>query len=309
MNVGEFLGLESTHNPLRWLLPISSGISTVERFMFGGCGLGAAILAMESVTGRNVVWATAQYLSFAKVGEIMDLDVTVAVSGRYTAQARAIGSVNGREILTVNAAFGARESPLVGQYVTMPELPSPEECEARQQRSMFEESVMNRIEARLASGRQWNELDGSPNPSGRSALWVRMPELAVSASGLAILGDYVPFGISQAVGSWVRSNSLDNTIRVAQVAPSDWVLLDVRIDAVHHGFGHGSVYQWAEDGTLLATASQSAIVRGLVDLEAFRAAFTTSDEPPPNAVAAGSEAPNGDADGPREATAGTAEEG
>lgn len=279
MNVGEFLGLEATHNPLRWLLPITSGIATVERFMFGGCGLGAAILAMENVTGRGVVWATAQYLSFAKVGEIMDVDVTVAVSGKYTAQARAIGSVNGREILTVNAAFGSRESPFAGQYPQMPQVPSPEDCEARQQRSMFEESIMNRIEARLASGRQWSELDGTPNPTGASALWVRMPELAVSAAGLAILGDYVPFGISQAIGSWVRSNSLDNTIRVAQLVPTEWVLLDVRIDAVHHGFGHGAVYQWAEDGTLLSTASQSAIVRGLVDVESLRATFGQTPQP------------------------------
>ena len=39
------------------------------------------------------------------------------------------------------------------------------------------------------------------------------------------------------------------------------LLLDVRIHAVAHGFGHGLVHMWAEDGTLLGTASQSAIVR------------------------------------------------
>ena len=43
--------------------------------------------------------------------------------------------------------------------------------------------------------------------------------------------------------------------------PTEWVLLDIRIHAVAHGFGHGVVHLWAEDGTLLATASQSAIVR------------------------------------------------
>ena len=30
---------------------------------------------------------------------------------------------------------------------------------------------------------------------------------------------------------------------------------------VARGFGHGTVYLWAPDGTLMATASQSAIVR------------------------------------------------
>ncbi len=43
--------------------------------------------------------------------------------------------------------------------------------------------------------------------------------------------------------------------------PTDWVLLDIRVHAVERGFGHGLVHMFAEDGTLLATASQSCIVR------------------------------------------------
>ena len=47
----------------------------------------------------------------------------------------------------------------------------------------------------------------------------------------------------------------------AQLVPTEWVLLDVRIHALRNGFGHGDVHLWADDGTLLATASQSTIVR------------------------------------------------
>jgi len=36
---------------------------------------------------------------------------------------------------------------------------------------------------------------------------------------------------------------------------------------VADGFGHGLVHLWAEDGTLLGTASQSAIVRAWRDDE------------------------------------------
>ena len=82
----------------------------------------------------------------------------------------------------------------------------------------------------------------------------------MSAAAIAILGDYVPFGISQALGDWIPSNSLDNTIRVHRLEPTEWVLCDVRIDSVSRGFGHGSVYLWTESGTLLATASQSAVL-------------------------------------------------
>src|SRR5213079_561970 len=87
MDTREWLGLEPTHNPNRWYLPVVPGISTGGGFLFGGCGLGAAISALEGTTGRPVVWATAQYLSFARPGSILDIDVTIAVEGRQTTQA------------------------------------------------------------------------------------------------------------------------------------------------------------------------------------------------------------------------------
>lgn len=260
MDATEFLGLQATHNPMRWYLPITEGISTRERFLFGGCGLGAAVAAMEAVCDRPVVWATAQYLSFAMVDSIMDLDVTVAVSGRRTSQARAVGRVGDREILTVNAALGTKDLPVDGQWRTMPEVPEPLDCPARGQLVADSGSVMTRFDMRLAIGAPWDAFDGTGVPDGRSALWVRMPDVEMSAAALAILGDYVPFGISQSQGGWTPSNSLDNTIRVQRLVPTEWVLCDVRIDGIHQGFGHGSVYLWTQGGVLLATASQSAVL-------------------------------------------------
>ena len=71
----------------------------------------------------------------------------------------------------------------------------------------------------------------------------------------------MPFGIGQALGQRAGGNSLDNTLRIAHRVPTEWVLADVRVHAVADGFGHGLVHLWAEDGTLLGTASQSTIVR------------------------------------------------
>lgn len=256
------MGLEATHNPNRWYLPVAPGLATLGKFLFGGAGLGAAILALERTTGRPVVWATAQYLSYAMIDEIMDLDVTIPAAGRYTAQARVVGRVGDREILTVNAALGERELEETGQWTEMPDVPSPDDCEIRESSGgLGGTSIMSRIESRLAIGQQWDQLDGEPAGDGRAAMWVRLRDVEPSAASLAVLGDYVPWGISQAFGSWTRSNSLDNTLRVIRVVPTEWVLLDVRIQAVHHGFGHGDVYQWATDGSLMGIASQSAIVR------------------------------------------------
>ncbi len=262
MDAVAWLGLEATDDPMHWQLPVTPGISTMGNFLFGGCGLGAAIGAMEGATGRPIVWATAQYLSYARPPSVLDIEVTLPQSGRQTTQARAVGRVGSTEVLTVNAALGSRPLDLTGQWAERPDVEPPEACAQRLHRVEQENSIMTRLDQRLARGREMSDLDGVPTDDGRSALWVRMPELLeMSGAALAILGDYVPFGIGQALGLRAGGNSLDNTLRVARPVPTEWILLDIRVHAVANGYGHGLVHLWAEDQTLLATASQSTIVR------------------------------------------------
>src|SRR3954462_13713721 len=142
MDAREFLGLEATHNPHRWVLPIEPRVCTGGNFLFGGGGWGAAIAALEGTTERPVVWAAAQYLSYARPPEVMDIDVTIAVGGRQTTQARAVAHVADREILTLNAALGRGELEHEGQWEPMPDVPGPEECEPRRFRSPNDESLM-----------------------------------------------------------------------------------------------------------------------------------------------------------------------
>lgn len=262
MDARQFLGLEPSHNPYRWHLPVTQGLSTAGGFLFGGCGLGAAIAALEGTTGRPLVWATAQYLSYAQPGSVLDVDVTVAVDGRQSSQARAVGHVADREIFTVNAALGSRPLDIDQAFATPLDVPRPEDCDPRPLRIPGEESIMARLDLRLARARAWEDLRGNPAEGGRSALWARIPDLLEpSAAALAILGDYVPFGIGQALGAFAGGNSLDNTLRIVRIVPTEWILLDIAIDGIANGFGHGTVHLYAEDGTLMATASQSTIVR------------------------------------------------
>jgi len=265
MDALTFLGLQATDDPNRWKLPVTDGICTGGGFLFGGAGLAAGIEALERTSGRPVVWATAQYLSFARPPAVLDVDVKLAVSGHQVSQGRAVAHDGDNEILTVNAALGRRPLEAMGEWAVRPDVPGPEECGPRRHWRGETNDISSRLNVRVAMGRDFDELDGTPG-TGRTAMWAHLPDIEVSAAGLAVLGDFVPSGIGQALGMRAGGNSLDNTLRVARIVPTEWVLLDIRIHAVANGFGHGLVHLWAEDGTLLGTASQSAIVRFWKDL-------------------------------------------
>jgi acyl-CoA thioesterase II len=260
MNAQEFLGLRATHNPHRWYLPVERKLCVRDKFLFGGCGLAAAVTALEATTGRPLVWATAQYLSYARTSSVLDIDIVVPVAGKHTTQARAVGQVGDKEIFTVNAALGSRSLDIAGRWAEMRRLPPPAECPPAPRFEGAEGTIHDQVEIRIASGRV--RRDGTPSPDGRSALWIRLPaELERSAAGLAIVADWVPSGIGQALGRWAGGNSLDNTIRILEPAPTDWVLCDIHIHGIAKGFGHGVVHLWSEDGRLMAIGSQSVIVR------------------------------------------------
>jgi acyl-CoA thioesterase len=78
---------------------------------------------------------------------------------------------------------------------------------------------------------------------------------------LAIAADYVASGIASATGLHAGGNSLDNTIRYGRIVPCEWMLCDVQIEALVRGIVHGRMRLYSPDGVLMATASQSMIMR------------------------------------------------
>jgi len=255
-----FYGLESTGDG-SWSLEVVPGLTSGTGALFGGCGLGAGIEALEQLTGRPCVWATAQFLSYARPPAVVRLEAVEVVRGHQISQGRVTARVGDREILTVTAALGERPSPFTGQWAIRPDVPRPDDCPPRVMLHQHTGTISDRLDMRLADARSFLDLPGPPG-NGNASMWIRMPELLeMSAATLAIIGDFVPFGIGQALGRRAGGNSLDNTLRIAARVPTEWVLADVRVHAVAEGFGHGLVHLWAEDGTLLGTASQSTIVR------------------------------------------------
>jgi acyl-CoA thioesterase-2 len=234
-------------------------------FMYGGIGLASAIAAMERTTGRPVIWATAQYLSYARPPSIVDLDVWVPVHGKYNSQARVIGHVGDKEIFTVNAALGSRESAVSHQWVEAPEMPAPEDCELSTLWTGQGWNLNSRLEVRVAPGRHGAvPRTGQLSADGRSVMWVRpRGDFAIDNSMLAIIADYVPSGVGAALGRQGGGNSLDNTLRIRRIVPTEWVLCDIHIHGMHAGFAHGDMRLFAQSGELMAVASQSVIVRSM----------------------------------------------
>lgn len=266
MDAREFFGLEplagrSRRSGTRWRLTVRPELSTPGKFLFGGCGLGAGLVALEAAAGRPTIWATAQYLSYATTGSIVDYEVTLSVVGSHATQGRAVARVDDKEILTVNAALGDAQQPVRAMWVEAPRVPRPETCPARWLPVETTNSILDRVDVRVASGRIFSEMDGTPG--GRtSALWARVPgHLSPSAGTLAIFGDYVSGGASQPFGRPTMGRSLDNTLRMVQVEPTEWVLCDIRMHAAVDGYAQGVAFLWSERGNLLATASQSFSLR------------------------------------------------
>jgi acyl-CoA thioesterase len=256
-----FYGLTDDEGGRVWQMPVVKRLCSGLGALFGGAALGASIAVLEHVTARPVTWATAQFLEFARPGATVELEVTEVVRGHATSQGRVLARVDGQEIFTVLAASGRRSLSWDGEWAERPEVPPPDECPPRPLRPEHAGTIAEALDVRAADLRGPEELDGTPG-NGRCALWVRNPWGSdAQAAALAIVGDYVPMGIGQASGRRVESSSLDNTLRVVKVHPTEWILADVRVHAVSDGFGHGLVHLWAEDGTLIATASQSAIVK------------------------------------------------
>lgn len=260
-----FFDLRSTHNPHRWFMPLTRDVCVGppdNLFMFGGVGLASAIESLERTCDRPVVWATAQYLSYARPPSVVDLDVWVPAQGHNISQARVTGHVGDKEIFTVNAALGVRPMELSHQWAKAPAVPPPEDCPPTPHWRGQGENLHSRIEVRVAKGRYGQAEDEGLSDDGKLLLWIR-PKTgqAIDRGMLAIMADFVPSGVANALGRGGGGNSLDNTIRFRRVVPTEWVLCEIQIQGVHAGFGHGSMLLFAEDGELMATASQSLILR------------------------------------------------
>lgn len=255
----EFFGLRLDATGAEGTFRVLDHMSNPRGTFYGGAGVAVAAAAMEAATERRLLWTTAQFTETASRGDDLQCRIDVLAHGRRTSQIRATITKGDVVVLTALGATGEQRDEVVATFDRMPSV-HPPEASPEVEFDLAGDISRSRFavtEHRVAAAT--SDLDGTGT---HVAWWCRVDGLATSAPTLAYVSDLLTFGVTQALRRPVgRATSLDNTLRVGPAAETDWMLLDIRAQSTSGGFAHGLVNIWTRDGILLATASQSLVMR------------------------------------------------
>ena len=259
------LDLASTEDPNRFRLVAHDRLCTPFRFLYGGSGIAASAEAAERATGRPLQWITTQFLGSPGPGAELDVDVLIEATGRASSQTRITVSdaETGEAMIASLAAHNVRPTGDEEPFLPMPDVPAPEECSdfAEPFGAIEVDSFFRQLDRRMAAGRLAPGEVG-PREDGVLAMWVRLRDEPIgSAATQGFVADIGPLAACAKLGIPLGGTSLDNTIRMVDARPSEWVLFDMHVDGFARSVAHTTVRVWSRDGRLLGLAQQSAIIR------------------------------------------------
>jgi acyl-CoA thioesterase len=265
----EMVGLSFDPDGLTGSFELVPSIARHDGGLYGGTAIAASVVAMEAATQRNVLWLTTQYVDTARQGDSITCTTDVLKAGRNVSQVQVTGRTNDRVLfLSIGSTAMPRESGLEGQYLSIPVVQPPEECEPM----VFGigmtdgfQGFTEQVEYRLATT-PTDETD-----TAQLVMWSRLNAgRSVTPAAIAFMADMVPGAIARAAGLVGGGTSLDNSLRFGR-SPVDqeWVLLELRGEMAVSAIAHGSVKVWSRDGTLLAIGGQTAIMSHMVDPQEF----------------------------------------
>lgn len=258
----EFIGLEGDAESGTFRLKLRPELCGGRGHVWGGVGLVAAMEALKRQSGgRPAILASAQFLGNHENARELVLQSELTAHGRSISHGKVTAHLDGKPFMNAFVSLGEREAPERGVWVTMPDVPHPDDCQSIDVDSGGT-SIHGHVDLRLARGKLFDYIAGTTeNKDGRITAWAHMPDLECDAGTITLLADYMAGGVDHVLGIDAYGVSLDNTIRFARIVPTKWVLCDMHIEHISDGFGYGSTHLWSEDGTLLATANQSVVVR------------------------------------------------
>lgn len=219
------------------------------QFYMGGMAMATHIDAMERHFEKPLLWATIHFLNHGLLGENMELTVEAVSGGRSIVQAMVEMRRGDTVLHRTIAALGARDGEPDRAFVKMPDVPQPEDCPPKPEDAMATgDNLMGLLDRRIAL----EDTDG-----GREYMWIR-PSFGgpVDAGYLGLISDFF-LGAHERTR---RGTSLDNTFRLINIVQSDWLLMATQISSFTRGAAQGNAHIFAQDGTLLATSSQTGLL-------------------------------------------------
>lgn len=233
----------------RWSFELTSSLARPDGKLYGGTGVAVMIAITEAECGRDVLWSTVQFVGSAEVGERIDCRLEVLAQGRRTSQVRLTASVGDRIVLAgVGSAGVARDGAVEGQMPTMPDVPRPADGVAWGRKPGGEG----------AAHQGWMQHAELRQATESGSMWARCLLGPHTRATIAFIADMVPTSVVRAIGLVGGGTSLDNSVRFGRLVDTEWVLLDMDPWLASGGYLHGGARIWAEDGTLLGVASQTA---------------------------------------------------
>ena len=215
----------------------------------GGVAMAAAIEAAERSTEQPLLWSTMHYISGGALGDIIDIQVDKSGGGRSISQVGVRLSTQSRLLQTLAASLGGRTGYTDKQFVQMPDVLSPDACPEKDDNTFANDgNLLSQFERRTAF---------ECPETGTEHMWIRPKfETEINAALLAITSDFI-LGAHRASRG---GTSLDNTLRIHNLQPTSWILCATTMSGISNGSIQGVQYQFAENGTLLSTSSQTGLL-------------------------------------------------
>jgi acyl-CoA thioesterase len=265
----DLLGLVPAGDDGRYRFVVEPHLSRMDARLYGGTAIAVSVAAAELVSERQALWMTTQFVSTIAQDETVDVHAEVLAAGKRTNQVRVTGTAPDGS--TVFASLGAtgipRDDGLTGQFDHMPTVSTPDVSAnwsspfaAFAERSGSAPSFPDNVGFTKLVELRGATIEDHPDPGpGRVCVWARRRDGApITPAVAAFIADMVPMSVAHGFGVMGGGTSLDNTIRIGQFEPCEWVLLDLRAHGAVGDYGHGIGHVWSPDGRWLATASQTA---------------------------------------------------
>ena len=219
------------------------------QFFMGGAAMATSLDAMQRAFEKPLLWATTHFLNHGMLDETFDIAVEAVSGGRSVVQAMCELRRGETVILRTIGALGRREGEADRLFVSMPKTAPPDDCPPKKPDAFGRaDNLIGQFDRRLAH---------EDHDAGLEYMWTRPRfEVGMGAPLLAMVSDFF-------LGAHKRSRggtSLDNTIRMCSLHPSEWILSATQIASFTNGAMQGSQYLFSEDGKLLATASQTGLL-------------------------------------------------